>query len=63
MGNTFKYYDKDNSLSIDTNEFRQVLKDMGHTNMTDAYINGIFAKVDTNSDGVITWEEFLQMMQ
>ena len=59
----FKHYDKDHSRSIDPAEFKQVLHDMGHTELTDAYLNGVFAKVDRNSDGVVTWDEFLQMMQ
>ena len=63
MVNSFKNYDKDSSETINKEEFKQVLKDMGHSDVTDSYLSEVFSKIDLNKDGVISWEEFLNMMQ
>jgi hypothetical protein len=36
---------------------------MGHRDVTDAQVLEMLAKVDKNSDGVIEWVEFLDLMQ
>jgi plastin-1 len=61
--NAFKSYDADKSGTIDGKEFKNALKAMGHTEVTDEQANGMLAKVDKNNDQVIEWLEFLDMMQ
>jgi len=36
---------------------------MGHSEVTDAHLSEIFAKVDMNKNGVVEWAEFLHLMQ
>lgn len=61
--NAFKSYDADKSGTIDGKEFKNALKAMGHTEVTDDQANEMLKKVDKNSDNVIEWIEFLDMMQ
>lgn len=61
--NAFKSYDADGSGTIDGKEFKNALKAMGHDEVTDDQANEMLKKVDKNTDGVIEWLEFLDMMQ
>ena len=61
--NAFKAYDADKSGTIDGKEFKNALKAMGHDDVTDEQANEMLKKVDKNSDNVIEWLEFLDMMQ
>jgi len=63
MINAFKGYDKDSSGTIDATELKTVIHGMGHNEVTDAQIGEMLRRVDKNSDGVIDWIEFLDMMQ
>jgi Ca2+-binding EF-hand superfamily protein len=40
-----------------------VLGNLGHTEVTPEQVQTMLKKVDKNADGVIEWEEFLDMMQ
>lgn len=62
MVNSFKNYDTDNNGSINANEFKKVLKDMGHSEVSEQKLQELFAKVDYNENGVVDWLEFLQLM-
>ena len=61
--NAFKNYDADKSGTIDGKEFKNALKAMGHDEVTDEQANEMLKKVDKNTDNVIDWYEFLDMMQ
>ena len=63
LTNAFKNYDVDKNGTIDAKEFKAALKAMGHDDVTDEKANELLAKVDKNTDGVIEWLEFLDMMQ
>lgn len=56
----FKKIDKDGSQTICFEEARQVLKD---SDFSDEDIKHLFALHDTNQDGVLQFEEFLQFWQ
>ena len=61
--NAFKNYDTDKSGNIDGKEFKNALKSMGHDDVTDEQTQELLKRVDKNTDGVIDWLEFLDMMQ
>lgn len=63
LARTFKAYDRDKNGTIDAKEFRQICKDTGHGDITEAKLQEIFARVDKNHDSKIDWEEYLDMMQ
>ena len=63
MSNSFKFYDKDNSGSIEGAEFKQALKDMGHDDVSEDKLASTFKEVDKDSSGAIEWIEFIQMMK
>ena len=56
-----KRYDKDNNSSLDKEELRQLLADnLGTTpdKITQDQLDWHFAKIDENSDGKITFDEY-----
>ncbi|OWF54277.1 Calmodulin [Mizuhopecten yessoensis] len=55
----FDDIDKDHSGSLSTDEVRQLVKSRG---CSDADIDKMFAKVDTNDDGIISLDEFMAMV-
>jgi len=63
MINAFKGYDTNSNGSIDAAEFKNALRGMGHTDVTEEKVAEMLARVDKNTDGVIDWLEFLDMMQ
>lgn len=63
MVNAFKGYDTNSNGSIDAVEFKNALRGMGHTEVTDDQVREMLGRVDKNTDGVIDWLEFLDMMQ
>ena len=63
MIQAFKGYDANGNGSIDASEFKSALHGMGHGDVTDEKVNEMLSRVDKNTDGVIDWVEFLDMMQ
>lgn len=63
MINAFKGYDTNSNGSIDAAEFKNALHGMGHGDVTDEKVQEMLSRVDKNTDGVIDWIEFLDMMQ
>ena len=58
MVSNFKTYDTNKDDTISKQEFCTVLKNLGMTADPDK----LFDKFDKNSDGVISWEEYVVMM-
>ena len=63
MITAFKGYDTNSNGSIDAAEFKAALAGMGHGDITDEQVSEMLARVDKNTDGVIDWIEFLDLMQ
>ena len=63
MVNTFKNYDKDNNGAIDKNDIKPALKNMGYRDYSDAEIDKAMEKVDKPQNGVIEWDEFVDVMR
>ena len=61
MKEAFKAWDEDNSGWIDTGELRRVLKAI-MPNFSDRDINDLLRVIDTNSNGVVEYEEFCQWL-
>ena len=59
---SFKNFDKSGDGKIEQSEFKALLKDMGRTDVTDEKIKSLFGKYDSNSDGIIDWHEYLEMV-
>ena len=60
----FKFFDKDNSGEITYNEIKEVFKDsMVKKSKEDVSLKKIIDEVDTNEDGVISYEEFEVVMK
>jgi hypothetical protein len=57
----FREYDLDGSGSIDEKELALAFKSMGQ-GVSQEKIQQIIKEVDSNGNGVIEWEEFLQIM-
>ena len=63
MITAFKGYDTNGNGTIDAVEFKNALGGMGHGDIDDAQIADLLKRLDKNSDGVIDWIEFLDLMQ
>lgn len=63
MITAFKGYDTNSNGTIDAAEFKAALGGMGHGDVTDEQVTTMLARVDKNTDGVIDWIEFLDLMQ
>ena len=57
----FQYFDKDGSGTITREELRTCLQSEDQT-LSDEEINKLIGEVDQNQDGMIDYEEFLEMM-
>ncbi|XP_033727743.1 polcalcin Jun o 2-like [Pecten maximus] len=55
----FRELDKDGSNTLTTEECRQLLKRGG---CSEEQVVAMFSKVDTNQDGIISFEEFMAMV-
>ena len=58
---SFKEYDKDNSHSIDREEFRLFWLDLEPA-LTEQSVSLMYAMCDLNADGEITYDEFAAML-
>jgi len=63
MKEMWRRYDKDESGELDMQELRHLLEDLtekqkGHRNVTDEVFDACKEVIDTNKDGVISFEEF-----
>jgi Ca2+-binding EF-hand superfamily protein len=51
----------DKNGTMDLNEFKQVLKDLGKRDITDEQATKMMAEHDTNKDHKLGWSEFLEV--
>mmetsp|Transcript_26025 Transcript_26025/g.34136 ORF Transcript_26025/g.34136 Transcript_26025/m.34136 type:complete len:927 (+) Transcript_26025:99-2879(+) len=58
----FNHFDTDHSGTLDIQEFKEFLYSQGQTSLTDFDMEILLEDVDLNNDGVIDFEEFIQMM-
>lgn len=47
---------------MDQGEFKQILVDLGYRKITDEKVAEMLKEQDQNNDGVISWNEFVDMM-
>ena len=59
--NAFKAYDMNKDGTMDAGEFKQVLKDLGHSEVKPEQVEEVLKKVDKNNDSKIDWFEYLEM--
>ena len=62
---TFKGYDKNKDGKMDKTEFKQALKDMGESNVTDEQVDTLLGRFDRDNSGFIDAAELrivLEMM-
>lgn len=57
----FQYFDKDNSGTISADELKSCLQSEDQT-LTDADVAKLIQEVDNNKDGIIDYNEFIEMM-
>jgi EF-hand domain pair len=55
----FKKFDLDGNGSIDANELRTVVRDLGETQFTDKELQGQIDEVDSDKSGTVEFGEFL----
>ncbi|CAM9174501.1 unnamed protein product [Choristocarpus tenellus] len=58
---SFNIFDKNGDGTIDQNELRVVLRSLGYS-PTSRQLEEMISKVDENKDGVLTFDEFVNMM-
>jgi Ca2+-binding EF-hand superfamily protein len=63
MQHAFKLYDLDKNGTMNAEEFKQVLVDLGKRDVTEDQVKEMLSQVDRNNDKVIQWEEFLDVSQ
>ena len=61
MQHAFKLYDGDKNGTMNAQEFKQVLVDLGKRDVTDEQVKTMLSEVDKNGDSVIQWNEFLEV--
>jgi len=59
---TFEQFDTNDDGTIDKNELKTALINMGYRDITDDKINQLMTSIDTNKDDVIQWDEFCDLM-
>ena len=59
---TFEQFDTNHDGTIDKNELKTALINMGYRDISDDQINQLMTSIDTNQDGVVQWEEFCDLM-
>jgi hypothetical protein len=62
---SFAYYDKDGNGTIDREEFKLIMDDLNKLSNTVTHKSAdeLFKEVDINGDGVISFSEFVKMME
>jgi Ca2+-binding EF-hand superfamily protein len=63
LAKAFHHYDKNGDKTMDEQEFKSVLHDMGFRDIGDEQVKEMLKEQDQNNDGVISWLEFLEMMK
>jgi calmodulin len=58
----FKVFDKDGNGYIEPAELKQVMQSLGET-LTDADIEDMMKEADTDNDGRVNYDEFVNMMK
>lgn len=58
----FEFFDRNNNASIETDEFRTVMMEIGDK-LTEEEVKEFFALMDTNKDGLISWVEFIGFLK
>ncbi len=61
--NLFKKYDSNHNAVIEKNEFYNMIKELGFSEMSKKDVNALFKNFDLNNDKVISFYEFLQIMK
>lgn len=59
---SFKNYDTNKDGVMDESEFKNIMIDLGYRKITDDEVKKMLEAHDQNSDGVIQWAEFVDMM-
>ena len=59
----FKDYDKNGNGVIEGNEFEDLIKALGFTDVTKEDIEVLFKDIDLNNDSTISFAEFLVLMK
>jgi len=60
LGQLYRIADKDGNGVIDKQELKSALTALGFTHLSDAAIDGIFARADADGSAEIDFEEFMQ---
>ena len=60
LGQLYRIADKDGNGVIDKQELKSALTALGFTHLSDAAIDGIFARADADGNAEIDFEEFMQ---
>ena len=59
----FKEFDKNSNAVIEKDEFKDLLKELGITDLSKKDIKALFKDIDLNKDNVISFYEFLLIMK
>ncbi len=59
----FKEYDKNGNAVIEKDEFKDLLKELGFSDLSKKEIKALFKDIDANNDKVISFYEFLLLMK
>ena len=59
----FKEFDKNKNAVIEKCEFKDLLKELGFTDMSKKDMSALFKDIDLNNDNVISFYEFLLIMK
>lgn len=58
----FRYFDRDNSGSLDRAEFQEMWTDMARYGLADGPAPEAFQRIDNNGDGFVKFDEYLLFM-
>jgi Ca2+-binding EF-hand superfamily protein len=63
LDDLFKSMDRDHSRKIDYSEFKQGLRNLGLTDLTESEIRTLFNEFDIKKDGKIDFKEFVTVLK